>query len=714
MEGAGSSERSAQARGAEITLFVARDGDDAWSGTRERPDRGKTDGPLATLMRARDVLREMRGKSSTRGPFTVLVRGGKYMLGATLSLGAADSGREDAPVRYAAYPGEEPILSGGRRLTGWKPYKGKILQCEAPAEVRRGGRAPRQLFCDAKRMPRARWPKIDTRDDRSVGWARMEGGAEEGSTTAFRYKAGTFRQSWKKPTQGEVNYFCYGEWANCIVGIRSIDEGRRIITLEHEGYQFLGPPWYARDYLPGLQTFQPGNRFCVENVLEELDRPGEWCFDGEEGVFYFWPEHPGIEEQEVVAPALDRLIDLDGASYVTISGFTFTETSDGDNTHPDATEGCGAMYARAGLRYAGEAVRLANAQHCTIEDNRFDCVGGNGVYLEGFNSRNAVRRNEIAGAGANGVCLAGSKMRQPVANEVSDNHIHQCGAINTYTAGIFLGTSGGNRIAHNRIEELPHHGIQLGENPSGRNIVEFNEIRRVARECHDSAAINCWMERPPKESERCGHVIRYNLIADSYSYETGTTPPKKYWTFGIYLDNYSSNCVVYGNIVIRASSAGILVHGGKNNVIENNILVDCGTNLRLQNGISQWRYWKENGFEYFMTGNHFRRNICFQRDGQAKLISLYRWTEGALASCDENVFFRAGGGSYEIEDEDAPNGPGAIPWERWRGLGFDVGSVIADPLFAAPEKDDYGLRPGSPAFGVGFQPIDASAIGRRK
>jgi len=33
----------------------------------------------------------------------------------------------------------------------------------------------------------------------------------------------------------------------------------------------------------------PDNRFFVENPLEELDQPGEWCLDSEAGILYFWP-----------------------------------------------------------------------------------------------------------------------------------------------------------------------------------------------------------------------------------------------------------------------------------------------------------------------------------------------------------------------------------------------------------------------------------------
>jgi hypothetical protein len=88
------------------------------------------------------------------------------------------------------------------------------------------------------------------------------------------------------------------------VPVKSIDEGERLITLAYDQWDTDVPPWY----LP--MGFLPENRFYVENALEDLDKPGEWCFDSEDGVLYFWPPQDAIEECEVVVPAIGCLIDL--------------------------------------------------------------------------------------------------------------------------------------------------------------------------------------------------------------------------------------------------------------------------------------------------------------------------------------------------------------------------------------------------------------------
>jgi len=700
---------------AKAIFFVATDGNDTWSGKLASPNAEKTDGPFATLVRARDAVREIKTKEGLKGPVTVMVRGGKYFLEEMLVFGSEDSGTQDCPITYTTYPGEKPILSGGRKITNWKPYKGKILQCELPgvkggtclrADTHRQEWKFRQLFFNGERQIRARTPNFDPENPLYGGWAFVEGAA---GTNAFKYKPGTFKYHWSKPTEAEVNINPGS--VNFIVPIKTIDEERYIITV--------GPR--------GDHHYQSGNRFIVENVLEELDQPGEWCLDSEDGILYFWPPDDSIESEEVVAPMLDCLIDLQGVSHITISGFTFTETSGGDSLHHECLEGYGAQFPMEGLKYCGDAVHLKDTEHCYIEKNYFHAVGGNAIYLEGYNARNLIQNNEISYAGTNGVCFVGTKERNPMFNRVLDNHIHHCGVINKYVAGVFLGVSEGNVIGHNYIHHMPHHAINLGSNGFGRNIVEYNEIRHSCLEIHDTGAINCWMDvlvdesyihpyapgaKVKREAERAGHIIRYNFIADTWGCrvdeEGNIITPNTEHTFCIYLDNCSSNCFVYGNIIVR-SGVGISVHNGKNNIVENNIFVNCKYQHLYCDGISSLSTWSD--MKGFLTGNRFCRNIAYSTDPEAALFRLNVWTDRVVEQSDYNLFFNAAG-KYTIH------------WWKmstlrlgdlveWQKLGYDRHSMTAEPLFVDLEHDDYRLRPESPAFKLGFQPIDLSMIGPR-
>ena len=58
----------------EADLYVAPDGNDAWSGKLSAPNLPRTDGPLATLTRARDLIRAARTEAAEAKPRTVLIR----------------------------------------------------------------------------------------------------------------------------------------------------------------------------------------------------------------------------------------------------------------------------------------------------------------------------------------------------------------------------------------------------------------------------------------------------------------------------------------------------------------------------------------------------------------------------------------------------------------------------------------------------------------
>ena len=119
---------------APATLYVSPKGNDAWSGTLAAANAAGTDGPFASLTRAREEVRKLKAA----GPVTVQLRGGTYALPATLALTAEDSGTAQAPVVWQAYPGEKPLLLGGKTINGFEPYKGQILKAEVGAQGLKG------------------------------------------------------------------------------------------------------------------------------------------------------------------------------------------------------------------------------------------------------------------------------------------------------------------------------------------------------------------------------------------------------------------------------------------------------------------------------------------------------------------------------------------------------------------------------------------------
>jgi Right handed beta helix region len=111
------------ARAGRADFYVSLEGKDSWSGTLEAPNAAKSDGPFATLDRARRAVHDLK-KGSRNTPIVVMVRGGTYFLPAPLKFERGDSGKANAPIVYDAYPGEKPVISGGKRITGWSNPSG--------------------------------------------------------------------------------------------------------------------------------------------------------------------------------------------------------------------------------------------------------------------------------------------------------------------------------------------------------------------------------------------------------------------------------------------------------------------------------------------------------------------------------------------------------------------------------------------------------------
>ena len=105
-------------------FYVATNGSDSWSGTLATPNAQGSDGPFATLERARDAVRDLKKSKST--DIVVLVREGTYQLNSTVVFGLEDSGVGESTVTYAAYPGETPVFSSGREIKDWKRVTGDL------------------------------------------------------------------------------------------------------------------------------------------------------------------------------------------------------------------------------------------------------------------------------------------------------------------------------------------------------------------------------------------------------------------------------------------------------------------------------------------------------------------------------------------------------------------------------------------------------------
>ena len=331
-----------------LTLYVAPNGNDAWSGTRAKVGRG--DGPFATLERARDAVRLLKKAGSLpAGGVTVEVAAGTYELARPLELGEEDSGTEAAPVAYRAKAGAEVRLVGGKQVTNFQPCtdpsvlrrlnagaRGKVMQADLKAlgvtdfgDVAAGGRRL-ELFYDDRPMSISRWP-----NEGFVRIVDLVGGAPHKIHGIPGDKIGKFTYADDRPKRwaGEKDVWLHGywfwDWSDQRQRVESIDTEKRVITLE--------PPYHTYGY-------RKNQWYYAFNLLPELDTPGEYHVDREAGILYFWPpaaaQNGGVGEREkgrrgaralshspkALVSILPALINTKHASHVTFRGFTLEAT----------------------------------------------------------------------------------------------------------------------------------------------------------------------------------------------------------------------------------------------------------------------------------------------------------------------------------------------------------------------------------------------------
>ena len=281
---------------AEVTLYVALTGNDAWSGRLDARAADGSDGPFATPQRAVAELANLR-RSAPSEAVTILLRAGTYRLSNTLTLTEQHSGTAEAPVTLASYPGERATLSGAIPITGWKRAEGGVYT----ATLGQDGtpwRATHQLFFRGERRELARFPNLDPQHPLTGGFLYVD---RQGTPKkqAFHYAAGEFScEQWGDLSQAEVNLFPYNCWDHNISPIAQVVPEQRYVRLKCSVAGWINE----------------ANRYFIENVREALDSPGEWYLDYRTGKVDFVPPGGAVADGEVEMPAVENLICLSGTA----------------------------------------------------------------------------------------------------------------------------------------------------------------------------------------------------------------------------------------------------------------------------------------------------------------------------------------------------------------------------------------------------------------
>lgn len=287
-----------------INFYVATNGRDVWSGKLSQPNAANSDGPFATLERARDAIRSINAirsiKSETTAPFTVSLRAGTYALKRAFQLDEQDSGSDAAPVTYQAYRGEKVTLSGGRSISGWQRGRGQIYTVQLP-EVQAGRWNFNALFVNGRRATRARTPNQGRYYNIVAPSGPDFAPGSDPTYYSFRFHAGDVDPAWKNLNEIEV------------VSNRRASQSRAFIAaVEGDRVRLQS---YASKYY-GWEEWNGGqDRYYLDNIFEGLDSPGEWYLDRKSGTLSYWPlSGENMAMAQVSAPVLLQLLDMRGAT----------------------------------------------------------------------------------------------------------------------------------------------------------------------------------------------------------------------------------------------------------------------------------------------------------------------------------------------------------------------------------------------------------------
>ncbi len=556
---------------AEVVVSVFPDAAPGGDGSRLRP--------YQTPVQARDGIRAQRkaGTLTSRDAVTVSLEPGTYPLDAALELTSADSGTAEAPVVYRARERGKTRLQGGITLepSSFKQVtdaavlsrldaavRDKVRVCDLSARLApafpdfktafHGAPAAPWLYVDHRPMTLARWPNVTAAGG---GWARFSKAMDTGlpkpeaADPALR-KAhpGSFVFDDPRPARWNLaegvwllGYWTH-DWSDEVIRVASYDKEKKVLTLAApHGYGINAGTWGSAE-----------RRFFAMNALEELDSPGEWYLDRSRKRLYFYPEGDLAPSEIVLATLSQPLVKISGAKHVKLVGLRF------EYGHADGI----VAHHVEGLEIAG----------CVVAN-----LAGSGVSLQGSSS--AVRSCDLFNLGRSGIGLSGGDRRSltPAQNVAENNHIHHFGIFQrTYAPGVGIGGCG-QIVRNNCIHDAPHNAVLYGGN---EHRFERNEVYRVVMETGDAGAFYTGRD----------WTSQGNILRNNYVHDLGGGDARHVNTMGMYLDDCDCGDTIVGNVFCRAGRA-IMIGGGRDNPVLNNLVVDCPIGLHIDARGMTWKQW---------------------------------------------------------------------------------------------------------------------------
>jgi hypothetical protein len=692
------------------------------------------EGRFRTLEAARNEIRRLK-QEGRKAPFRVTVHPGDYFMDQGLELGKADADLVicASPSGTARFSGAkvidpawfEPVRDRGFlvRLADTRAGKHiRVADLKKHGITEYGGLSrhgwnigpkdripPASLYVGGRRMTLARWPNpeadspymvyrhylpedrpmrgYELRVQEILDKIRLPGdvtltrvvdpgdSARAGGTRGGTFEVAFDRMKyWNEPEQVFLDGVLGSTWEWTYNRIASVDPAGRRITLAHAELSGIAQGDSVR--LP---------HFFFENILEEIDQPGEYYIDREQGLLYLYPPKEGGEIllSSLAAP----MVSVANARNIRFQGLQF-DTG----------------------RSLGVVIR--NGENIVIDRCRIAGFTAGGVKADGKGIR--IINSHIHGLGGFGISLDGGDARtlEPANNEVVNCRIHDFGwEQKSQLPGIMI-DGVGQRVAHCEIHDGPHFGIRV----KGKNdiLIEHNEVYDLPK-YHKLDGGSIYVYTGPRAESR-GIVIRGNYFHD--------IP-----TIGVYPDNFSWGVEIshnlYRNVGVQTGRPAIWVNGGGECRTFNNIMVDC---LQLyQQGVrpkeERWFTFWNRTIEEFGGGKvehtpyskyeDFRQWLAkkekdefFRPRSDIWNNVLYQPEPVPSADADASGLKRGVGRRHMIE-------PGVIDQSgQLRSKGNWVTSD--DPGFVDYRAGDLNLREDAAVFSMveGFEAIPFERMGR--
>jgi len=531
-------------------LFVSLDGVDGAVGS--------IDDPFRTLSEAITQARELKENS-----VNILMRSGTYTLEQTINLTDIDSRTSQTPLIIKAYEDENITILGAKRITNFRKVIDSdtaypLLSDEAKINTLisnlnelginnlsepigdshlydKGGNLiySNELFLDKTPIKVSSYPKTHLLNFLSDGSSTNYTQNHEDDNRTIDYSNNSSEDikvinSWKN----ETNIYTYArwkyDWADSRIKIISMDISKTLINLFNMPY--FG---YQKD---SVNSNYKGLGFYAYNIASALDE-NSYYIDYINKMLYYYPKAEDSGQNYI--SHLDNIIHIENSSYVTISNINFSMSKQ-------------------------NAIKIINSRDVNISDCTIDNIGGIGIYLQDTN-HSQISYCKIFNIGGAGIQVsAGDRNSLTAGNTIiSNNDISKVGqVIKYYTAGIKI-YGNGNQIIKNNIYDLPHIAIYFNGN---NHLIEDNTIHDVVQKAHDAGAIYAgqdWSQR--------GTVIKNNFIYN-------VRGENNYGAAGIYLDDLYCGTTIENNILYNVYRA-ILVGGGRDNIVDNNFIINSRVGL---------------------------------------------------------------------------------------------------------------------------------------